>query len=460
MRAFLSSPLRAELRETTRLATPLAAANLLQMMVYAIDVIFVAPLGTEELAAITLSTSIYGLSLWCAMGLVGAVAPLAASALGRGRHAVREVRRSIRMGLWVSALAGLAIMVLALAGEPIMRATGQPPLVSQLAGDYLTIVSFAAIPVVASSALRIFVSTLGRAVIATWVTVFALGINALGNWLLIYGHWGLPALGLKGAALASVLTSLATIGAYAAIIQSDRRLRRYHVFGRLWRADPARLLEIWRIGLPIAAIILAEAGLFSIAAFLMGALGKLELAAHTVALQIASLAFQVPFGIAQAATIRVGLHHGRGNADAIRLAGISAMLLAIGFAVVFVVTMLAVPQWLLSIYLDVDDPRNATLLVLAGSYMTIAAAFQLFDGVQAVAAGLLRGLADTRVPFVLAVIGYWPFGFGSAWLLAFHTPLGGLGVWMGLAVGLIVTAAMMLWRWQRRGTLGLLDRSF
>ncbi|WP_236672021.1 MATE family efflux transporter [Croceicoccus sp. YJ47] len=457
MAALLSPPMRDELRESTRLAAPLAAANLLQMAVYAIDVIFVARLGTEQLAAITLSTSIYGLSLWCAMGLVGAVAPLAASALGRGRHAVREVRRSIRMALWVAALAGLFIMALSFAGQPIMRVTGQPAAVTAFAGEYLTVVAFGAVPAVAAAVLRIFVSTLGRAAIATWVTVFALFVNGLGNWLLIFGNWGFPELGLRGAALASVITALATLVAYIVIIQTDRRMRRYYLFGRLWRADVVRLLDIWRIGLPIAAITMAEAGLFSSAAFLMGALGELELAAHTVALQIAALAFQVPFGISQAATIRVGLHHGRDNRGGIALAGWAGLILVTGFAAVFVLAMLTIPRLLLSAYIDVNDPANAGIVSLAIGYMAVAAAFQLADGYQAMGAGLLRGLADTRVPFLFALIGYWPFGFGTAWVLGFHTPLRGTGVWIGLAVGLSVTGVMMLWRWHARDRL-ILDR--
>ncbi len=447
--------LRAEFGAMARLALPLAAANLLQMAVYAVDVIFIARLGTDELAASTLATSTYGLSLWMVLGLIGAVAPMAATALGRGRHAVREVRRSFRMALWMSLFAGIAVMGVCYSAEWLMLLTGQSPRIAELAGIYLFWLAPVAIPVVASNVLRIFVSTMDRAIMATWVTVLAVFVNAGGNWLLIFGNWGFPAWGLKGAAIASVLTSLVVLAAYVAIIQADRRMRRHYLFGRLWRPDWQRLRELWRVGLPIAAITAAEGGLFASAAYLMGAIGTLELASHTVALGLGALAFQVPFGVAQAATIRVGMHNGAGDPDAIRRAGLATFILTVGFAAVFAALMLLRPQWLLSIYIDVDAPTNTLLVATATGYLVVGAAFQLFDGAQAVLAGLLRGLSDTRMPFVLAVIGYWIFGFGTAWYLGFHTPMGGLGVWIGLAVGLVVTSILLAHRWHRRERLGL-----
>jgi len=438
-----------------RIAVPLAAASLLQMAVYAIDVIFIARLGTEELAASTLATSTYGLALWCTLGLISAVAPMAATALGRGRHAVREVRRSFRMALWMSVFAGIFVMVVCLLADDFMLLTGQSPQIAAMAGIYLLWLAPAAIPVVAAAVLRIFVSTLDRAIVATWVTVLALFVNTGFNWLLIFGNWGFPAWGLKGAAIASVITSLAVLAAYVAIIQWDRRMRRHYLFGRLWRPDWQRLGELWRVGLPIAAITLAEGGLFSSAAYLTGAIGTLELAAHTVALGLAALCFQVPFGIAQAATIRVGLHNGALDPGGIHRAGLATLALTVVLALCFASVMLFAPHWLLMIYIDVDAPENAALVAMATSFLLIGAAFQLFDGAQAVLAGLLRGLSDTRVPFVLAVIGYWFFGFGAAWYLAFHTPLGGQGVWIGLAVGLVVTSILMGMRWRARERLGL-----
>ena len=201
---------------------------------------------------------------------------------------------------------------------------------------------------------------------------------------------------------------------------------------------------------PIGLTILAEAGLFSGAAFLMGRIGEVQLAAHTVALQIAALAFQVPFGVAQAATIRVGLAYGAGDHAGIARAGRAAMICGIGFMALTAGCIWLFPRALISVYVNVNDPINATTIEFAINYLAIAAAFQLFDGAQAVGAGILRGLQDTRTPMLMAISGYWVVGYGCAIWLGFYTPLSGIGVWIGLAAGLVVVSAMLLSRWAMR----------
>jgi MATE family multidrug resistance protein len=233
-------------------------------------------------------------------------------------------------------------------------------------------------------------------------------------------------------------------------------LRRYRLMGRWWKIERKRFADVLRIGLPITATIIAEAGMFNGAAFLMGRIGEVELAAHTVALQFAAIAFQVPFGVAQAATIRVGLAFGAADRPAIARVGRVALVLGMGFMVLTASVMLFAPRLVLRIYIDPDAPQNAEMVRLAIQYMVIAAAFQLFDGAQAVGASLLRGLQDTRVPMGFALFGYWVPGIGTALGLGLYSPLGGLGVWIGLMVGLVVVAALMLWRWKNREKLGLL----
>ncbi|MCA1660646.1 MAG: MATE family efflux transporter [Novosphingobium sp.] len=447
---------RAEFAATLRLAVPLALANLLQMLVHAIDVMFVARLGENELAAASLSISIFGLVMWCLSGLTGAVAALVAAELGRRRHAVREVRRSARMGLWLAAVSGLAGMALCLAGEQFMRATGQDPQVARLADGFLKIIMWAMIPMIAANVLRNVISALGRPVFATAITGLALGVSALTNYAFVFGHFGFPAWGLEGSALASVVTSLFIFGAYVAVLFGDRGLRRYRLLGRLWRPEWQRLRDLVRIGGPIALTILAEAGLFSGAAFLVGRIGPAELAGHTVALQVAAIAFQIPFGIAQAATIRVGYFYGARDAAGAGRAGWVAIALGSSFMVVTAGTILIAPGLALSLYVDPGDPAKAAMVGFALQYLIVAAAFQLFDGTQAVAAGALRGLQDTRVPMWIALFGYWAAGFAIAIWLGFYTPLEGLGVWIGLAAGLVVVAALLLWRWNARERLGLM----
>ena len=451
-----SSTWRTELAATLRLAAPLAAANLLQMLVYAIDVIFVARLGEQPLAASSLSIALFGLLMWCFSGLTGMVAALIAAELGRRRHAVREVRRSARMALWLAAMCGLAGMTVCFFGREIMLLTGQDPHVAELAGGFLRVIMWAMIPMIFANVLRSVVSALGRPYYATAITAVAVGVGALGNYAFVFGRLGAPALGLEGSAFASVLTAVFMLLAYVVAIGRDRRLRRYCLFGNWWRAEWQRFGELLRTGLPVALTILAEAGLFSGAAFLMGLIGPSQLAGHTIALQVAALAFQVPFGIGQAATIRVGYHYGARDLPAIGRAGWVAIVTGTGFMGLTAAVMLFAPELVLGIYVDTDAAANAALMGFAVRFMVVAAAFQLFDGMQAVAAGALRGLQDTRVPMLFALFGYWLPGLGTAIGLGFFTPLEGLGVWIGLMVGLVVVALLMLQRWSRRARLGLL----
>ncbi|ASJ89556.1 MATE family efflux transporter [Porphyrobacter sp. CACIAM 03H1] len=444
-----------ELRATLGIAGPLAAANLLQMLTYAVDVIFIARLGEQELAASALAVSLFGLVLWALTGLTGAVAPLIAEAVGARASALRPVRRSVRMALWLAVIAGIGGTGLCLMLDPIMRVSGQQPGIIALANQYNTVIVFSMVPMLLSSVLRNFVSALGRPIFATAITGLGIFVNAIANYAFIFGELGAPAMGLAGAAVATIITAFFTLGAYVLAIRLDPRLHRYRIFGRLWSPDWARLKQIARIGTPIALTITAEAGIFGAAAFLMGRFGAAELAGHTVALQLASLAFQVPFGVGQAAAIRVGYHFGARDPLGAGRAGWVALAIGAGFMSLTAGAMILAPEWLLRIYVDPDAAANAALVGFALQYLVLAAIFQLADGVQAVAAGALRGLQDTRVPMWIAIFSYWLPGIGLSLGLGFFTPLEGTGVWIGLATGLFFAAAGLIWRWHRRDALGL-----
>ena len=449
---------RAELGATLRLSWPLAAANLLQMLTYAIDVIFIARLGEDQLAASALAIALFGLVLWALSGLTGAVAPVAAAELGERAPALRPVRRSVRMALWLAVFSGVAGIGICLLLGPLMHVTGQQAQITALAIEYNSLLVLSLIPMLFNNVLRSFVSTLDRPIFATAITAGGIFVNALANYAFIFGNLGAPELGLQGAAVATILTTLTTLAAYVVAIRLDPKLHRYRVFGRWWSPDWPRLLHIVRIGTPIALTITAEAGIFGAAAFLMGNIGASQLAAHTVALQIAALAFQVPFGVGQAATIRVGYFYGARDADGMNRAGWTAIVVGTGFMAFTALLMIAIPKPLIAIYVDPWDPKNAVLVGFALQYIVIAAAFQLFDGMQAVAAGALRGLQDTRIPMWIAAFAYWVPGIGTALALGFYTPLEGVGVWIGLATGLTVAAALLGWRWHRREALGLTRR--
>lgn len=454
-------PWRTEFGAMLRLAGPLAVANLLQMLVYAIDVVFVARLGAEALAAASLSVSLFGLIVWSSSAMAGVVTALIAAERGRGRHALREIRRSVRMALWLAVALGLAGMIVCSHGQAILLAAGEPQRIAVRAGGFLMVLQGAMIPMIASNVLRSFVAAMGRPVFATAITALAIVVNGLGNYVFVFGHWGplsflgWPALGLAGSALSSTCTALATLGAYAIAIRADRNLHRYRLLGRWWRAEWTRLGELVRLGAPIGFTVLAEAGLFGAAAFLMGLLSEVQLAAHTVALQIAAFAFQLPMGIGQAATIRVGHYYGAGDRAGVGRAGWAALALGIGFSLSTAALMIGAPRLILSAYIDVTAPANAEMIGYAVRFLAVGAAFQLVDGAQAIAAGALRGLQDTRAPMAIALLGYWLPGFGTAVALGFATRLQGMGVWIGLAVGLTVVATLLLRRWHRREILGL-----
>jgi MATE family multidrug resistance protein len=439
----------------TRLALPMAAANLLQMAVYAIDVIFVARLGQTPLAASSLCVSLFGLLAWSLSAMTGAVAALVSAELGARRHAVRAVRRSTRMALWLAVMAGAVAMLICTQGRAIMLATGQSGEIADLSGGFLDVLKWAIVPMLIANVLRSVVSALGRPLFATAITALAIGVNACGNYALVFGHWGVPALGLRGSAFSSVLTGCFSALAYIAVLLGDRRLRRYFLLGHFWRPDWHRFAQILRIGAPIFLQVLAEAGLFSAAAFLMGRIGQAELAAHTVALQIAAFTFQIPMGIGQAATIRTGYFFGAGDRAGMARAGSAALAIGLSISLFSSGLMIVAPRLLISAY--IEPAANVALVGLASRYLLVAAAFQLVDSAQAIVAGALRGLQDTQVPMGIALMGYWLPGFGTSVVLGLFTPLRGMGVWIGLATGLAVVAVALLYRWNARERLGLVQ---
>jgi MATE family multidrug resistance protein len=235
------------------------------------------------------------------------------------------------------------------------------------------------------------------------------------------------------------------------------RFRRYRLFGRFWRADWERFRQIWRLGLPVAVTLALEITIFNAAVFLMGLIDTASIAAHAIAIQIAAFTFMVPMGLGQAVTVRVGLAFGRRDPRGVAIAGWTSFGLGVGFMSLMALVILAIPGPLVSLFLDTADPANARVIDLALSFLLVAAFFQIFDGAQAVGAGMLRGLHDTRVPMVYAAFGYWVFGLATGVGLGFGLGWQGIGLWVGLAAGLAMVSVLMLARWMRREKLGLLN---
>ncbi len=340
-------------------------------------------------------------------------------------------------------------------GEAILLLLGQEPELAALGGDYLRALQWGRLPALWFVVLRSFVAALERPRPAMVVTLAAVLLNIFTNWVLMFGNLGAPALGLVGAGISSSIANTFQFLALLGYVLWDRRFRRYHLLGHFWRADWPKLLEVARIGVPIGLAILFEVSVFNAAVFLMGLLGTVPLAAHAIAIQLASVSFMVPLGLGQAATVRVGLAAGRGASEAVARAGWTALAMVTAFMVCMAATFLLAPEILIAMFLDEADPESAAVAALSVSFLAVAGLFQIVDGAQTVGAGVLRGRKDTRVPRLYAGAGYWGLGLPLGVTLAFGAGLGGLGIWIGLASALAVVAVMMVRRWHRRERLGL-----
>lgn len=444
----------AEFRATFALAWPLVIAQVAQNALQATDVIMMGWLGPEALAAGTLANSFIMPLFLFGVGVVGAVAPLAAQA--RGRRDIKAIRRVVRQGFWAAILLALILLPIVLQFRTIYGWLGQDPALIGRAEEYIQVAVFMLAPAMGVIVLRSLLSTFEATRVILLITVGGVIVNAGANYLLIFGNFGLPRLELRGAALATVLTNLFMLGVMLTFVLRHRRFKRFNILIRFWKPDWPRFREIFRIGTPIGLTVLAEVGLFSAAAILMGRLGTDELAAHAVALQCASLAFMVPLGLGIAATVRVGIAYGRKDPEGVRKAGWTSFALGTGFMAVSALAFIVFGQAIVAVFLEPDLPENAEALTLAATYLVVAGLFQLADGAQVVAAHALRGLSDTKVPMIMAIFGYWFVGLPVAWLLGFALNLRGVGIWLGLATALLFVAVLLMGRFAMRERLGLL----
>ncbi len=454
----LPAPWRAEIVATLLLAYPLVLTNLSQSLIHATDVVLLGRVGPDILAAAALGVNLYVFCLIFGMGLLTAASPMIARERGRRPHSVRDVRRTVRQSMWSAVMLVLPMWLFLWHSEAILLLLGQDPSLSAQAQSFVRHLMWALLPAFLYLVLRNFLAAMERPLLSLAVALGAVVMNALINICLIFGvpSIGLPALGLVGAGIGSSITVSLEFLVLAMILNRHPRFRRYHLFGRFWRPDWARFREVWRLGFPIAVTLSLEVGVFNAAVFLMGLIGAASLAAHQIAIQIASLSFMVPMGLAQAVTVRVGHAYGRGDRVAISRAGWTSFVLGTGFMALMAIVMWAMPHHLIAIFLDPADPANAMVIPLAVAFIGVAALFQIVDGAQAVGAGMLRGLHDTKVPMAFALFGYWAVGMATAVTLGFGFDWGGVGIWTGLAAGLAVVSVLMLARWSARERLGLL----
>lgn len=455
VRAAAGGAWAAEARATVALAWPIALTNLSQMAMGITDAAMLGNYDAAALAASAIGLALYWSVAIAGLGLAFGTAPLMAQALGRARHAVRDVRRSARMGLWATAGFALPASALLWQAEAILLALGQEPALAQLGGVYVRTLLPGLLPFWWFMVLRSFVSALERPKPALIATVIAIPLNGVLDWLFIFGRFGLPELGIAGAGLASAASTIAMMAMLLAVCVTDRQFRRYALLGRLWRLDRAHMTELLRVSLPIVGALMFEVMVFNAAVLVVGWIGPASVAAHAIAIQCASLTFMVPLGIAQAATVRVGLAAGARDREAIARAGWTALALGASFMGVMALLFASLAGPIVALFLDPALPRAGEVASLGTRLLMVAGLFQVADGLQVIGAGALRGLKDTRVPMLFAGLGYWVLGlpFGAA--LAFGAGLGAIGIWFGLAFGLAVVALLLLVRWSQREGLGI-----
>jgi MATE family multidrug resistance protein len=436
----------AEAAATVRLALPMALTQLGQVAMMTTDLILLGRLGDHLVAATALAHTVLFGAFVLGMGVVSAVAPLAAQAFGSRQP--RMVRRSLRVGLWAAILLGLPLTALQLHSEPMLIALGQAPEAANVAARYLDSLAFSLIPAWCFLALRNFMSALDRPEPALWITLAAVPANAVLAYALIYGAWGFPELGVFGAGLATTLVNTGMCAAAIVVAYACRPFRKYHVLGRFWIPDWSLFLKLIVIGLPISGAFLLEFGLFAAATLMMGRLGTTALAAHQIALQTASVIFMVPFGIAMAATVRVGQAVGRRDSAATRRAGFAALAVGTSFLVLMTVVIILFRAVIPPLFLG-DGADSRATAELAALLLLVGATFFVADGVQTIGAGALRGLNDTRMPLVFAAVSFWAVGFAAAYALGFELIDHPAGVWIGLSLGLAVYATLLVVRFQR-----------
>ncbi len=436
---------RDHLKQTIALAVPVAIGQIGQVLLGVTDSLMVGRLGSEHLAAASLGNSIFLLLLVLAVGIAAAITPLVAIASGENKPG--ECAIILRQGMLTNIGVSILLTVTALLLANFLSYLNQPPGVVTLATPYLRIMGFAFVPMLVFFSARNFIEGLSFTRPAMVIMLTANIVNVFGNWVLIYGNLGFPALGLNGAGYSSLLVEIFIA---VAIIIYLHRSSRFDAYRPLFHYRKLRwdvIRRLLSVGVPSGMQFLFEAGSFSFAAIMIGWLGSKYLAAHQIAISLASISFMFILGIAHASTIRVGNALGRGDAVAIRRAGFTSIALSAGvmsiFGLIFVIFRHHLP-WLYN-----SDPE---VIPIASSLLIIAAIFQISDGVQAVGMGVLRGLTDVKIPMFIAIIAYWIVGVPTGYILCFKFGLGAQGVWLGLLFGLTTAGILFTLRFRRRST--------
>ena len=433
---------REHMRAILALGLPLIGSQIAQFAIHMTDTLMLGWYDVRALAAVTLASSYWFVLFITGAGFGLAVAPMVAAAQARGD--MTRARRVTRMGLHASIAYGALVLPLMLWAAPVLGALGQEAQIALLAESYLRIAAWGIFPALGVMVLKNYLAAMENTRMILMVTLSAVAMNALMNYALIFGHWGAPELGVRGAAIASVIVNAASFLALA--LHASRSFPEHALFTRFLRPDPEALRDIFRLGWPIGLTNLAETGLFTASAVMVGWLGTEALAAHGIALQAAALAFMVHVGLSNVATVRAGNAIGRGDIRRLGDGAKVVITLSLGFSLIVIALFIALPEQIISLFLDPGDPARPAVIAIGRKLLIVAAIFQLADAMQVLALGLLRGVGDTRMPMLIATLAYWVLGLGTGYGLGIVAGLGAVGVWLGLVVGLAVAGGLLMWR--------------
>ena len=438
------APVKSELKQFLAIAIPLSAAYLAEYAMFITTKIVVGKLGYHELAAVGIAADLSFQILIIFMAMLSVVGVLVAQAEGGGKR--DELGHSVHQGIFVATLIGLPAMIGIWNLDYVLIITGQEEIVIELAIPYLKGVCGMVLPVLWFAVFRNYIAALSQTVAVMVITLVAVLLNYLLTLWFVYGGSGLEPLGLFGAGLATTVVSWLMFIALLLHIFRKPALRGYGVFRGRWKFRKPIFVEIFRLGIPVAALTLFEAGLFMATSILSGVIGAETLAAYQVVMAWVGIPFVIAFGLSEATMVRVALAAGRRQPRAVRRSGLLGMSIVATIALLLAIVPTAYADIIIKIFIDPDDPGFLAVSSLAAQFLVIAAIFQVFDSLQAAAARALRGLKDNIVPLWIAGFGYWILGIGGGSLLAFKFNYDGAGLWWGLATGLFVTSNLLIWR--------------
>lgn len=433
---------RQELKATLQLALPLAGAQLAQMGMGLTDTVMLGSVGRDALAAGGLGGSVFFMISGLFQNVVASIAILIAHA--RGANETEQIDDILRAGFVLALMGTLPLVAILWNIEPVLLWIGEPVELAADVADYLRVIVLGAPAAMIMASMRFYMSAMNHPRLILGIAIAGLIVNGLLDYGLIYGAWGLPEMGYLGAATATAIVMWVLASIAAVSIWVLPALKPARLFAAI---DWSLFRELNRLGWPIAGMFSVETLLFLAAALLMGTFGTTVLAAHQVAIMIAATAFMVPLAIGQAANVRIGYHMGAGLPTAGRRAGFVALAIGLIFMCATALILVIAPYELTLLFqLDPTNEKDAMVIALVVQLLGICAFFQIFDGAQAIGAGILRGYKDTRIPMMLAAIGYWPIGFSIAWALAFPLEYGPTGLWWGLASGLAAASVLLCTR--------------